>query len=70
LIATHAEDSPYQIAEIHAYRGEVDQAFEWLQRSYLQRDPGLNQLKLDPLLKNLRGDPHYSDLLKKMQLPA
>jgi hypothetical protein len=27
-------------------------------------------LKLDPLLKNLRGDPRYSDLLKKMQLPA
>jgi hypothetical protein len=70
LIATHAEDSPYQIAEIYAYRGEVDRAFEWLQRSYLQRDPGLNQLKLDPMLKSLRGEPRFSDLLKKMRLPA
>jgi TolB-like protein/DNA-binding winged helix-turn-helix (wHTH) protein/Flp pilus assembly protein TadD len=70
LIATHAEDSPYQIAEIYAYRGEVDQAFTWLKRSYLQRDPGLNQLKLDPLLKNLRADPRYSDLVRKMRLPA
>jgi TolB-like protein/DNA-binding winged helix-turn-helix (wHTH) protein/Flp pilus assembly protein TadD len=68
LIATHAEDSPYQIAEIYAYRGEVDQAFGWLKRSYLQRDPGLNQLKLDPLLKNLRADPRYLDLLRKMRL--
>jgi TolB-like protein/DNA-binding winged helix-turn-helix (wHTH) protein/Flp pilus assembly protein TadD len=70
LIATHAEDSPYQIAEIYAYRGEFDQAFAWLDRSYVKRDPGLNQLKLDPLLKNLRGDPRYSDLLRKMRLPT
>jgi TolB-like protein/DNA-binding winged helix-turn-helix (wHTH) protein/Flp pilus assembly protein TadD len=70
LIATHAEDSPYQIAEIYAFRGDIDQAFAWLKRSYQQRDPGLNQLKLDPLLKNLRADPRYSDLLKKMKLPA
>jgi TolB-like protein/DNA-binding winged helix-turn-helix (wHTH) protein/Flp pilus assembly protein TadD len=70
LIATHAQDSPYQVAEIYAYRGEVDQAFAWLKRSYLQRDPGLNQLKLDPLLKSLRSDPRYLDLLKKMRIPA
>ncbi len=70
MIATHAEDSPYQIAEIYAYRGEVDQAFAWLDRSYVKRDPGLNQLKLDPLLKNLRADPRYFDLLKKMRLRA
>ena len=70
LMATHAEDSPYQIAQIHAYRGEVDQAFGWLDRSYLLRDPGLNQLKLDPLLKDLRTDPRYLDLLRKMRLPA
>jgi hypothetical protein len=70
LIATHAGDSPYQIAEIYAYRGEADQAFAWLDRSYAQRDPGLNQLKLDPLLKKLRADLRYSDLLRKMRLPV
>jgi tetratricopeptide (TPR) repeat protein len=70
LIDSHAEDSPYQIAEIYAYRGEVDQAFAWLDRSYVKRDPGLNQLKLDPLLKNLRADPRYSTLLRKMRLPV
>jgi TolB-like protein/DNA-binding winged helix-turn-helix (wHTH) protein/Flp pilus assembly protein TadD len=70
LIATHAEDSPYQVAEIYAYRGELDQAFQWLERSYLQRDPGLNQLKLDPLIQNLRTDRRYLDLLRKMKLPA
>jgi len=33
---------------------------------YSQRDPGLNQLKLDLLLKNLRADSRYAELLKKV----
>jgi TolB-like protein/DNA-binding winged helix-turn-helix (wHTH) protein/Flp pilus assembly protein TadD len=70
LIATHAQDSPYQVAEIYAYRGETNQAFEWLGRAYQERDPGLNQLKLDPLLKNSRSDPRYVELLEKLKLPT
>jgi hypothetical protein len=27
-------------------------------------------VKIDPLLKSLREDPRYADLLKKMHLPA
>jgi predicted Zn-dependent protease len=34
----------YQIAEIYAWRGENDQAFEWLERSYAQHDPGLSSV--------------------------
>jgi eukaryotic-like serine/threonine-protein kinase len=40
---------PYQIAEIHTFRGEASQGFEWLERAYRDHDPGLNQLKSDPL---------------------
>ncbi len=69
LAETHRYDSQYQIAEIYAYRGESDKAFEWLERAYRERDPGLNQLKVDPLLKSLRQDRRYADLLKKMRLP-
>jgi TolB-like protein/DNA-binding winged helix-turn-helix (wHTH) protein len=68
LIARHREDAPYQIAEVYAYRGENDHAIEWLERAYRQRDPGLNQLKLDPLLRNLFSDERYLDLLKRMGL--
>jgi TolB-like protein/DNA-binding winged helix-turn-helix (wHTH) protein/Flp pilus assembly protein TadD len=70
LIATHAEDSPYQVAEVYAYRGETNKAFEWLERAYRERDPGLNQLKLDPLLRSLRSEPRFSELLIKMGLPT
>lgn len=68
LIARHPEDAPYQIAEVYSYRGETNHAIEWLERAYRQRDPGLNQLKLDPLLRNVLSDERYLDLLKKMGL--
>lgn len=59
----------YQIAEVYAARGEKDQAFKWLEASYRVRNPALLEIKGDPLLKNLRQDPRYTDLLKRMSLP-
>ncbi len=70
LIVTHQNDAAYQIAEAYAYRGEVDKAFAWLDRSYQQRDPGSPEFKTDPLMKSLRQDPRFVELLKKMRLPA
>jgi len=68
-IAKHAQDSAYQIAEAHAWRGEKDDAFDWLERAYRQRDGGLAETKIDPLLENLHGDPHYQAMLRKLNLP-
>ena len=70
LIANHSQDTAYQVAEIYAYRGQTDKYFEWLQRAYDQRDPGITDLKSDPLLKNLRHDQRYTTLMKKIRLPA
>jgi TolB-like protein/DNA-binding winged helix-turn-helix (wHTH) protein/Flp pilus assembly protein TadD len=70
LIAKHHADAAYQIAEVYAYRGESDKSFQWLKRAYKQRDGGLPSLNIDPLFKNLRHDPSYTELLKKMRLPT
>lgn len=70
LIAKRHADAAYQIAEVYAYRGEADRAFEWLERAYSQRDGGLPRLKIDPLLKNIEHDPRYAAFLKKMRLPV
>jgi TolB-like protein/DNA-binding winged helix-turn-helix (wHTH) protein/Flp pilus assembly protein TadD len=70
LIATHQNDSAFQIGEIYAYRGEIDKAFEWLERAYRQRDPGTPEMKTSPLMKSLLPDPRRAELLKKMRLPA
>ncbi len=69
LIANHGSDSAYQVAEVYAYRGEVDKALEWLNRAYQQHDSGLMFLKTDGLFKGLHQNPRYLDLLKKMALP-
>jgi TolB-like protein len=69
LIGKHATDSAFQVAEVYGFRGEPDNAFVWLGRAYEQRDTGLIMIKTDPLLKGLRHDQRYVDLLKKMRLP-
>jgi serine/threonine-protein kinase len=69
LIAQHATEAAFQIAEIYAWRGEKDKAFKWLERAYQQRDGGLSDIKTDPPLANLRNDPRYRAFLRKMNLP-
>jgi TolB-like protein/DNA-binding winged helix-turn-helix (wHTH) protein len=59
-----------EIAEIYAFRNQTDEAFEWLDRAYAQRDPSLMSTKINPLLKNLHNDPRFAALLKKLSLPA
>jgi TolB-like protein/DNA-binding winged helix-turn-helix (wHTH) protein/Tfp pilus assembly protein PilF len=59
-----------QIAQIYAYRGEHDKAFEWLDRAYQLHDGGLPYIKVDYILTKLRQDPRYSNLLQRMRLPT
>src|SRR5215472_3273923 len=70
LIAKYHLLCAYQIAEVYAFRNQYDEAFEWLDRAYAQRDSGLIGTKVEPLLKSLRHDPRYAALLKKLNLPT
>jgi eukaryotic-like serine/threonine-protein kinase len=70
LIEKNGDSAAIQIAEVNAYRGKIDQAFEWLERAYAQRDGGLSGIKGDPLLKNIEKDPRWNSFLKKMRLPT
>jgi TolB-like protein len=69
LKAENGSDAAFFISEAYAFRGQKDQAFEWLGRAFAQKDNGLYSLKGAPLLKNLEGDPRYEAFLKKMNLP-
>jgi TolB-like protein/Flp pilus assembly protein TadD len=66
LKAVSADTAAYQIAEVHAYRGEKDEAFEWLERARRQLDPGLAATRSDPLFVNLHGDSRWEPFLHKM----
>ena len=68
LTANLGETAAYQIAEVYAYRGEKDRAFEWLERARRQRDPGLAGLRKDPLLTNLQDDTRWNAFLHTMGL--
>jgi tetratricopeptide (TPR) repeat protein len=60
--------SGVELAVICAALGEKDQAFNWLEKAFRERDPYLlnlnNYFSLDPL----RSDARFTDLLKRMGL--
>jgi tetratricopeptide (TPR) repeat protein len=66
-IAKNADDGAYQIAQIYAWWGDKDQAFQWLERAYAQHDAGLTLVKVDPLVRALRTDPRYTVLVRKLK---
>jgi TolB-like protein/cytochrome c-type biogenesis protein CcmH/NrfG len=68
LMAGGGGKSPFLMAELYAWRGEVDQAFQWLERAADERD-GISDLKSDVFLRPLRGTPRFVALLKKLKLP-
>ncbi len=69
LERTQGHGAAFQIAEVHAWRGEADQAMAWLERAFEHRDSGLAlEVKGDPLLRSVRGDPRYLALLSRMNL--
>jgi TolB-like protein/Flp pilus assembly protein TadD len=70
LIAKAREGFAYQVAEVYAVRGEKDKAFDWLQIAFDDRDAGMLGLLVDPLLRGLRDDARYKNLLVKVGLPT
>ncbi len=69
MIECCAAGADYQVAQIFAFRGEIDHAFDWLEQAYDKRDAGLTFTLLDPLLANLHDDPRWEPFLDKMGLP-
>ncbi len=60
--------SAYYFALIYAGLGEADEAFRWLEKAFHDREGRMTLIKVDPLLDNLRSDPRFQDLLKRVGL--
>jgi TolB-like protein/DNA-binding winged helix-turn-helix (wHTH) protein/Flp pilus assembly protein TadD len=70
LVTEGANTYAAEIAEVYAYRGDLENALQWLNRASDQMDPILFMLvKADPWLKNLEGDPRFKAFLWKINLP-
>lgn len=68
VAAEAGEVAAFQIAEVHAFWGDRERAFEWLERAFAQHDGGLLSLRSSRLLSSVRGDPRYEALVRRMGL--
>ena len=60
--------TPYGVALVHAGLDDADQAFAALDQAVADRSNWLVWLKLDPRFDNLRGDPRFDALLRRVGL--
>jgi eukaryotic-like serine/threonine-protein kinase len=58
----------YQLATIYAGLGAKDEAFRLLEKGYQQRSAGMLYVLIDPFWDNVRSDPRYTDLLRRVGL--
>jgi hypothetical protein len=63
-----SRDFPIWAASLYASLGENDEAFEWLETAFRQRDGGLVFLLNNTYLKNVESDPRYPIFLEKLGL--
>jgi TolB-like protein/Flp pilus assembly protein TadD len=59
---------PYLFAKIYASLGEIDRAFEWLEKAYEEHDVSLSFMLSDETLVMLHSDQRYNRLVKKINL--
>jgi tetratricopeptide (TPR) repeat protein len=68
LVARRKNVAAFQVAIVHAARGEVDEAFAWLEKALAQRDAGLTLMKCEPLFEGLHADSRWGAFLEKLGL--
>ena len=60
----------YELALVHVALGEVDTAFEWLDRAYEERSAWLAYAAMEPRLDPLRSDERFAGLLRALKLES
>ncbi len=61
------ETNPLDIAMPYAWSGDIDGAFGWLDRAVAVDIGGVQRRYLSPFLYNLRGDPRWNELLRRIE---
>jgi TolB-like protein/Tfp pilus assembly protein PilF len=67
--AALGDTAAYQYATIYAQWGNRAKALEWLETALRLRDPGLVDLKTDPLLDPLREEPRFKAIERELKFP-
>ena len=59
---------PYAVAWIYEALGEKQQALDWLEKSYENREDTMLWLNSDPSWDDLRSEPRFQDLVRRVGL--
>ncbi|MDQ3649628.1 MAG: winged helix-turn-helix domain-containing protein [Acidobacteriota bacterium] len=65
-LSTERYVSPYNIASAYNGLDERDETLAWLERGFEQREPKMVFLKVEPKWNNLRSEPRFVALMKRM----
>ncbi len=68
LVFDYGTQNPVWIAEVYSWRGQKDEAFEWLEKGFMQRSIGLPYVLGNNVFYSLTDDPRWTELLKKIDL--
>ena len=70
LIEKHADSYALEIAEVYVLRNDAKHTFEWLDRAWTTRDPGITSLLYDPFILRYKDDPRFAAFCRKVGLPV
>ncbi len=66
----NAGGSPsFYTAMVYSQKGEIDEAFKWLEKSYQDHEVEMYWLKVEPPFEPIRNDPRYQEMLDRVGFP-
>ena len=60
----------FRVALMYAHAGEKAAAIDWLERAHAQHGAMLEYIRISPEFRELRPDPRFQDLLRRMNLAS
>jgi hypothetical protein len=66
LIDENGDQAASQIAQVYALRKGPDKMFEWLERGWTTKDPGVAELLSNPFLRAYKDDPRFIAFAQKV----
>jgi TolB-like protein/Flp pilus assembly protein TadD len=69
MMAENGDTLAFQYAEIYAQWGQKETALKWLETAVQVRDPGLLDIKVDPLIDPIRNEPQFKRIVEQLNFP-
>jgi len=60
--------TPWQIGTLYTRAGKNEEALKWLEKAYEAHDQNMPYISVDPIFDNLRADPRFQEILRRMKL--